>query len=87
MGMVVIVIGAMLFCLGTGFYVGWICKEEHLEGRHVIPAPREPVTVPLRFAPRDPPTGELLALAAKETARFPAVATVRFPALERAGTR
>lgn len=78
-----------LFCLAAGFYTGWICKEERLEARHAArPAPPA-LTLPLqRLAPRDPPTGELLALGYAPTDTFTSLAVRgRFPVLEKAGTR
>lgn len=87
MGLVMVVVAAMLFCLIAGFYVGWISKEEHVAARHATPLPRQ-ATMPLRLVPRDPPTGELLALGYAPTDTFTALAgRGRFPVLEKAGTR
>jgi hypothetical protein len=87
--MVFVVSVAMLFCLVTGLYVGWICKEDHLEGRHAARVVSPALTLPLqRLAPRDPPTGELLALGYAPTDTFVSLAgRGRFPVLEKAGTR
>jgi len=85
-----IIMAAMVSCLAFGGYAGYLIGHDRAESKgYQLPQAegRHARSLPLRLVPCDPPTDELIALAAAETARFPAVATIRFPAIEKAGTR
>lgn len=70
-----ILIALMLICLLAGFYAGWVSREGREESRQLDEvarvAGRHARSWPLRLAPADPPTDELLAVYAAEEALFP----------------
>jgi len=85
-----IVMAAMMACLALGGYAGYLVGQDRAETRGYQLARaegRHARSQPLRLIPRDPPTDELIALAAAETIRFPMTETICFPAIEKAGTR
>ena len=60
-----LIMAAMLVCLGIGFYLGWLYRDDRFEGqalevRH--PQGRHARTWELRLTPADPPTDELIAI-------------------------
>ena len=74
--MILVIITAMGACLAIGYLIGWLIGSDRAEARSYPPVAAPVATQPLRLRlhPADPDTGELLALNAAETARFPGLA-------------